>query len=94
MAKWQDRAACRGLHRVFCPAADDEGDELSPRERARRHAQRRRDARKVCMQCPVQVECVDDAIRNPALDRPGFPGIWGGYEQHQLIKVRKLVYGY
>lgn len=45
-------------------------------------------AREVCRGCPVQVQCVDFAIRADTGGRP-LHGIWGGLTHDQRTRLRR-----
>lgn len=68
---WQLQAGCRGpLSRYFFPPTSSERrDEREDRERR---------AKAICATCPVQVSCLEYAlkIREPH-------GIWGGLTEHE-----------
>lgn len=67
MSHWRDRALCLGRADMFSP---DEV-ESKPRE----HAMKRltKDARQVCLMCPVIAECADTALGQL------YPwGVWAG----------------
>jgi WhiB family redox-sensing transcriptional regulator len=62
---WQGRAACRDMDiRLFYGV---EGEGLIDR-RLREH-----DAKRVCADCPVRQDCLDEAVRNGTSW-----GVWGG----------------
>ena len=60
---WQTRAACQGANeRLFFPPNGPEGQALTDR------------AINYCAQCPVVVECLEDALRTPPTDDYGIRG--------------------
>jgi WhiB family transcriptional regulator, redox-sensing transcriptional regulator len=64
---WSDRAICRGEDpNTFFPAHGDPGTR----------------ARQVCVNCPVQIDCLEYAT---AADESG---IWGGLDQEQRRALR------
>lgn len=69
---WVNRSACRGLDpTIFYPATDEEADE----------------AKAVCAECPVQVECLEHAIGHREHN-----GVWGGAterERQRIIRRRR-----
>jgi WhiB family transcriptional regulator, redox-sensing transcriptional regulator len=69
---WRDEAACLGLDAtVFYPADDDEAD----------------DARAVCAQCAVRVQCLEYALERREKD-----GVWGGAterDRRRIIRQRR-----
>ncbi len=75
---WQYRAACRGEDAVlFFPPNNEPREEKAARE-AR--------AKAICRRCPVQVECLEYALRT----REPY-GVWGGLnevERRALIRER------
>jgi WhiB family redox-sensing transcriptional regulator len=45
-----------------------------------------RDAKRICQRCPVQVQCLEDALlRNER------HGVWGGMSERQRQKMRQLI---
>ncbi len=66
---WQWRAACRGEDTVlfFPPSRPEMKDERLTRERR---------AKAICAVCPVQVECLEYAIRTREPH-----GVWGGLSE-------------
>jgi WhiB family transcriptional regulator, redox-sensing transcriptional regulator len=73
---WQDRAACRGMDALLFFGPDGE-----PRpEREIREAK----AKAVCQLCPVQVQCLDYALRNSIRY-----GIWGGLSEQERARERR-----
>jgi WhiB family transcriptional regulator, redox-sensing transcriptional regulator len=66
---WQRRAACRGPEAAlfFAPTV--------PEQRPEREAREAR-AKAICRECPVQVECLDYALRIREQH-----GIWGGFNE-------------
>jgi WhiB family redox-sensing transcriptional regulator len=73
---WQDSAACRGMDLVlfFGP----EGERQPEREI------RERDARNVCMGCPVRTSCLDYAV-----SRPEQYGTWGALNEEARSAERR-----
>lgn len=78
-ATWQDDGLCREVgDALFFP--DDEG--------ARAH--RYTGARAICAKCPVQVECLDDAMsREGDATREYRAGLWGGLSPEQRANLAK-----
>lgn len=70
---WMEVAACRGED----PALFYSDDE---REQSR--------ARRVCSQCPVQMECLDYALANGERD-----GMWGGTGERERRGIARSVHG-
>ena len=68
---WQWRAACRGHDEnlFFPPSRFERAEEKRSRERA---------AKDICATCPVQVECLDYALR---IREPY--GVWGGLNEQE-----------
>ena len=78
-ARWQDRAACKGMDPTifFGPEYAETVKEKRDREDA---------AKAVCMTCPVREECLEYA-----LDTREAYGIWGGMtelERKALLRRR------
>jgi WhiB family redox-sensing transcriptional regulator len=75
---WETRAACQNTGGAsFYP---------TPHETSPQRAQREKDAKRICADCPVRVECLDYAINT---QQP--LGIWGGlYEAERLTLVRAI----
>ena len=48
-----------------------------------REARQRQEARDMCRQCPVMMQCRGYALANPALS-----GTWGGLTEQQRAKIR------
>jgi WhiB family transcriptional regulator, redox-sensing transcriptional regulator len=69
---WVARSACRGLDpTIFYPATDEEADE----------------AKAVCAECPVQLDCLEHAIGHREHN-----GVWGGAterERQRIIRRRR-----
>jgi len=65
---WMDRAACRGRTSLFFGIAGER-----PERRARREAQ----ARRICLSCPVMLECRAVARANRE------NGFWGGESEEE-----------
>ena len=69
---WVTRSACRGLApTIFYPATDEEADE----------------AKAVCAECPVQLDCLEHAIGHREHN-----GVWGGAterERQRIIRRRR-----
>lgn len=65
---WMDRAACRGRTHLFFGIAGER-----PERRARREAQ----ARRICLSCPVMLECRAVARANRE------NGFWGGENEEE-----------
>jgi WhiB family redox-sensing transcriptional regulator len=65
---WMERAACRGRTHLFFGIAGER-----PERRARREAQ----ARKICLSCPVMLECRAVARANRE------NGFWGGESEEE-----------
>ena len=78
-ARWQDRAACKGMDPTlfFGPEHTEAVKEKRDREEA---------AKAVCRTCPVQQECLEHALET----REAY-GIWGGLtelERKALLRRR------
>jgi len=73
---WQDRAACRGIDALLFFGPDHEARP----EREIREAK----AKAVCTLCPVRVQCLDYAVRNPIRH-----GIWGGLNEEERARERR-----
>lgn len=71
---WQDGARCAG--------ADPELFYNPPRDGVRPD---KLDAIKICLSCPVRLECLHYALTHPA----GKHGIWGGATESELNRLRK-----
>jgi WhiB family transcriptional regulator, redox-sensing transcriptional regulator len=72
---WQRHGSCRGLSsELFFPDDDDS------RER-RRH--REKQAKSICHDCPVLVEC-----RNHAMRTPEKYGVWGAMSARERARLR------
>jgi len=68
--RWMERAACEGFDPdVFFPTS---GRGLDA------------DAKAICRQCPVRLQCLDYAVTN-RFDH----GIWGGLNMHERRRVRR-----
>lgn len=67
-SSWSAHAECKGLAAIFFPPAAER-----PQARERREAQ----ARQVCAECAVMVECRDFARRNREY------GFWGGESEEE-----------
>lgn len=77
LADWWPLASCRGLADVFFPTSDNRP--LT-------------DARKICAECQVRVECVEYgmSLTDPKIVRPTINrGIWGGYSADELNQMRE-----
>jgi WhiB family redox-sensing transcriptional regulator len=71
-SSWMDQAACRGMDpSIFF--ADDQGrmDET--------------EAKAVCAECPVQLECLDYSVANREDD---VPSVWAGMNERERRKIR------
>jgi WhiB family transcriptional regulator, redox-sensing transcriptional regulator len=73
---WQDRAACRGIDALLFFGPDHEARP----EREIREAK----AKAVYTLCPVRVQCLDYALRNPIRH-----GIWGGLNEDERARQRR-----
>lgn len=67
---WREQAACKGLTRLFYPG---QGETTS-------------EAIAVCRTCPVQPQCLNDALINGERF-----GIWGGKSEKQRKRTRALM---
>lgn len=66
--EWQKDAVCKGSDPAkFYPGV---GQSIGP-------------ARKICNECPVEVECRDYALENLEY------GVWGGTSERQRVKIRR-----
>lgn len=82
--KWQENALC---------ADDNFTTELFFPEQGSSVGQRAR-AKKVCKQCPVKLECLENALTVPVMDPRGrtghwVSGVWGGTVESERIAIRK-----
>lgn len=69
MTQWVDRAKCKGMDpNVFHP---QRGEPTLP-------------ATKVCYNCPVRLDCLEDAIANGHKH-----GIWGGCSERTRRRIRR-----
>lgn len=64
---WQDLAACRGTDLSLWFAPDSRSKD------ARAERRRVEDAKRICVSCPVSVQCLDYSVRLGCEH-----GIWGG----------------
>lgn len=81
--EWQADAACRNVP-VEVMVGVGRGDEfLSLRPKAAVYTQAPDIAKRHCQRCPVVVECLDEAMRNPQL-----LGVWGGLTDRERADRR------
>ena len=71
--EWMKRAACEGIGDMFYP----EGSHASSEAAA---------AKRVCLSCPVRVDCLDHAMANDERW-----GIWGGLDERERRLRRRGV---
>ncbi|MGW1893425.1 WhiB family transcriptional regulator [Streptomyces sp. NPDC002004] len=75
---WQMHASCRGLDStLFFHPADERGED---------HAQRVQRAKRICLGCPVRVQCLEHALKAREMY-----GVWGGLterERRSLLSSR------
>lgn len=55
------------------------------RDRRRRALQARRHAKEACQECPIILECLQQALEEPT---PATHGTWGGYYEEELRDIR------
>jgi WhiB family transcriptional regulator, redox-sensing transcriptional regulator len=70
-ARWWDFAACKGT----------DTDAFYPE-----HGNGTRYLRKICARCPVQPQCLEDALAQPVSRDHGF---WGGTSENERKALRK-----
>lgn len=71
---WQEEAACRGMDSsIFFHPQNERGSARMNRDRL---------AKRVCVQCPVRLECADYAIRA----REPY-GVWGGLTEEDRDRI-------
>lgn len=68
---WQDAALCKGIEdpEVFFPAKGQSSAE----------------ARVICQDCPVRIECLNYALRGHIIH-----GVWGGMSDRERARLRRL----
>jgi len=79
---WRAQAACRGKDPAlwFPP-------EFDPNERKRETPRLYREAKRICLGCPVRMQCLDYA-----LDAQECCGMWGGLtrpERNTILRLRR-----
>jgi hypothetical protein len=74
--RWYDRASCQGLEELFFPTARRKGAEAA--------------AQRVCVECPVRGDCLDDAmqVEGTAESRYAVRGGLTSTERTDLQKAR------
>jgi WhiB family redox-sensing transcriptional regulator len=76
LVRWHDRSACRGVDpELFFPVGVT-GPAVEQIDRAKR----------VCVSCPVQAECLSWALAVGVDD-----GVWGGLTEHERRSLRRRV---
>lgn len=76
MNDWRVRAACR----------DEDPDLFHPVTESKAHHQQIAEAKAVCARCPVEMDCLADALGQPSVTA----GIWGGTteaERAQMVRA-------
>jgi WhiB family redox-sensing transcriptional regulator len=75
--EWTAAAACRNGHRevFFPPAHLEHREERSAREEL---------AKRICKDCPVRLECLDQAVSNREIH-----GIWGGLNEEERRRLTR-----
>jgi WhiB family redox-sensing transcriptional regulator len=73
---WQEQAACRGMSLDLFFAPDG--------ERQRDRERREEAARRVCIQCPIRLRCLEHALRAPENY-----GVWGGMGEEGRTTERR-----
>ncbi|WP_304455913.1 WhiB family transcriptional regulator [Nocardiopsis sp. YSL2] len=77
---WRDDAACKNLPLwVFFGAPGERGDQRERREEK---------AKTVCADCPVRVECLDEALEGSPTELCGVRGGLNGDEQRAVRRRR------
>ena len=67
---WQERAACYGLDpEVFFPEKGGSS----------------REAKRICAECPVRIECLNYALR-----RDERYGVWGGMSERERRRLKRM----
>lgn len=79
---WQDDAACKGMDsEIFYPNVVE--------ERADDHWQDFVEAKSICANCPVRLNCLNESLENREPD-----GVWGGLTPRERRRsIRKLMRG-
>lgn len=70
---WQADAACKGIDPNLFHPTDSSPTTI-------------RDAKKVCVDCPVRKQCLDYAMRNREND-----GVWGGLSTEERRSLRRRI---
>ncbi len=67
---WQDGARCRDFDlEIFFPEQGRSG----------------REAKRICAECPVRIECLNDALR-----RDERYGVWGGMSERERRRLKRM----
>lgn len=85
---WRDRAACKGALEVMMPEGCDLAVMASQAKLGRLVTPGVREAKAICRRCPVQPECLEEAVVS------GYSsGVFGGmdpYERWLMAKARGI----
>lgn len=79
---WREQSACLGADPEWWFPHNSEGTKKSSG-----HTANTRKAKKICMECPVRIDCLEYAMSTGQ-----YWGIWGGFDFDERTQLRKTKY--